>query len=89
MDPAPRLTVEDCWADGGRLRLEVSPEGTRARLRGNADGFVGLARILLYLAHYGPAGSVVPLGPLGAFAEGGPQLELEAPKGSASTPPKR
>ena len=90
MDPAPaRLKVEDCWADGGRLRLEMSADGARARLTGNPDGMVGLARILLYLAHYGPAGSVVPLASLGAFAEGGPTLEVEAPKGSASSPPSK
>ena len=90
MDPVhPRLKVEDCWADGGRLRLEMSADGSRARLRGNADGFVGLARILLFLAHYGPEGDVVPLAALGAFAEGGPSLEVEAPKGTASSPPSK
>jgi len=48
-------------------------------LRGDRDGFVGLARMLLFLAQHGiDADRTVRLDELGAFGEGGPVLDLRA-----------
>jgi hypothetical protein len=77
-NPTPRLRVEECWMEGGRLSVEVHPHAVR--LRGNAPGLVGLARILLWLAHNGlEADQVVDLAAFEAFGTGEPRLELGAP----------
>ena len=76
----PSLKVEDCWAAGGRLGLEILDEGARVRIRGNHEGLVGLARVLLWLAQYRPgADDVVQLERFGSF-EPGPTLEVHAPR---------
>ncbi len=77
---APGLKVEDCWSEGGKLRLEVHEGGQRIRMAGNAEGMVGLARVLLYLAHNGlDEGKVVSLEAFDAFGAGDPTLELGPP----------
>ncbi len=76
----PGLRVEECWMEGGRLRAELHQDGAVVRLKGNAAGYVGLARVLLWLAHHGLGeNQVVDLDAFEAFAEGGPRLELGAP----------
>ncbi|MDJ0521531.1 MAG: hypothetical protein QNJ90_05590 [Planctomycetota bacterium] len=76
----PSLTPEQCWADGGRLALEITDGGARVRIGGNHEGLVGLARVLLWLAQY-RAGADETLD-LSTFAEfdAGPTLELHAPR---------
>jgi hypothetical protein len=75
----PSLQPKDCWADGGRLTLEVTPDGERVRIGGNHEGLVGLARVLLWLAQYRPgADDVLDLTEFAEF-EPGPTLELHAP----------
>ena len=70
------LRIEDCWQPGGRLRVEVLPD-ERVRVRGNSDGLVGLARMLLYMAHNGlEDGRIVSLGAFEAMEPGSPVLEL-------------
>jgi len=77
-NPSHTLRVEECWMEGGRLRLEV--HGHAVRLSGNAPGLVGLARVLLWLAHNGlAADQVVDLSAFEAFGTGEPRLELGAP----------
>ena len=74
-----QLTIEDCWQPNGSLRIEASEDGARIRLRGNRDGYVGLARMLLFLAQHGiDADRVVALDEMGAFEDGGPVLDLTA-----------
>jgi hypothetical protein len=76
----PSLQVEDCWADDGRLGLEVLDDGARVRIRGNHEGLVGLARVLLWLAKYRDgADEVVALDRFAVF-EDGPRLEIHAPR---------
>ena len=76
----PSLQPEDCWKEGGQLGLEVSEDGSRVRIRGNHDGLVGLARVLLWLAQYrAGADEVLSLDGFAEF-EDGPRLELRAPQ---------
>lgn len=70
------LRIEDCWQPGGRLRVERL-DGDRVRVLGNADGLIGLARMLLYMAHNGlEDGRIVSLGAFEAMEPGSPVLEL-------------
>lgn len=75
-----RVRVEECWMQGGRLKAEVHEGGALLRLRGNAAGYVGLARVLLWLAHNGLGeNQVVDLSVFDAFEAGQPRVELAAP----------
>jgi hypothetical protein len=76
----PSLTVEQCWAEGGRLGIEVLEEGARVCIRGNHEGLVGLARVLLWMAQYrAGADEVLELERFASF-EDGPRLEIRAPR---------
>ena len=77
MAHASTLTLEDCWAHGGRLRLEVKDEGGRVALSGNPEGFIGLARVLLWMVQNGE--EQIDLTTLRAHADGDPILELLPP----------
>jgi hypothetical protein len=74
----PALTMQDCWAAGGRLRLEVAADGRRIHVSGNREGFVGLARVLLWHVQHGDGAA--DLGELAGFEDGSPVLELGAPE---------
>jgi hypothetical protein len=76
----PSLQVEQVWAEGGRLGVEVLEDGARVRISGNHDGLVGLARVLLWLAQYRPGSEeVLDLSSFAAF-EPGAVLEIHAPR---------
>jgi len=76
----PSLQVEECWAQGGRLGIEVLEGGARVVLRGNHEGLVGLARVLLWLAKYRDgADETVVLERFASF-EHGSRLEVRAPR---------
>lgn len=76
----PSLQPKDCWAEGGRLAVEVLDDGARVRIGGNHDGLVGLARVLLWLAQYRPGGDeILDLTEFAGF-EGDVTLDLHPPQ---------
>jgi len=74
----PALSIQECWAEGGRLQVEVGDEGATVLLRGNREGLVGLARVLLWHVQHGEG--PVDLAELGAFRDGGPILSVGVPQ---------
>lgn len=74
----PALSMQDCWAPAGRLRIDVSNDGASVRIDGNRDGLVGLARVLLWHVQHGSGPA--DLAALGAFEGGGTTLEVGLPE---------
>ena len=72
------LTLEECWGAGGKVSLHVADEGGRIQLGGNPEGFIGLARVLLWMVQNGE--EKVDLTAFRAHAEGAPILEVNPPR---------